>query len=155
MLKGDYKCPYCGDICNEQGIKAHIMKAHPLNFEEFGYDHLNKFPVGHDKHSEETERLIELMYSEENTPKMDELRVKEHNFLNQKKKEEKNKFEEAEENRDKERLTKEDLLGLDQTPTKQEQTIIVYACEECNAEVKENMQVCPNCGTNLNWAEVE
>jgi len=157
MLKGDYKCPYCGDICNEQGIKGHIMKAHPLHFEEFGYDHLNKFPIGHEKHSEETERLIDIIYSKENTPKTDELASKEEELKIKKSRQKtENAFKKQEEEKDKERLTKDDILGVTQTPqTAPQETIIVYACQECNAEVKENMQVCPNCGTQLNWQGVE
>jgi hypothetical protein len=158
MLKGDYKCPYCGDICNEQGIKTHIRKAHPLYFEEFGYEHLNKYPTGHEKHGEEQEKLIDIMYSVENTAKMDELLIKEDELKTKRIKEQKNIFEKQEEEKDAKKLTKEDVLGLDQTTKTEEQkeeTLIVYACGNCEAPVNENMQVCPNCGAPLNWAGVE
>jgi hypothetical protein len=159
MIKGDYKCPYCGDVCNEQGIKRHIMNNHPLLLEEFGFEHLNKFPVGHEKHAERQEELIELIYNnKETTEKIDKLTIEEHNQKQTKKKDnEKNEnvFEKQAEKKEAEKITKDDLLGVTQTNETPQQTITIFECGNCGGQVTQEMQVCPNCGAPLNWQDVE
>jgi DNA-directed RNA polymerase subunit RPC12/RpoP len=159
MLKGDYKCPYCGDVCNEQGIKRHMMNAHPLHVQEFGYDHLNKFPVGHKEHAKETEKILDAMYNDKETAdKLDELLVKESEAKKEKGKDNdknKNVFEQQEEEKEKQKITKEELLGVTQTNETPQQTITIFECGNCGAQVTQEMQVCPNCGAPLNWQDVE
>lgn len=154
MISGDYKCPYCGEIYTEQGIKAHVLRKHPILHNEFGFIHLNKFPLGHDQHAKQNEEL-DYLRNFKDVLKIEELKTLEKQKENEKTKDNEKKenvFQEQEEKPN--TITKDDLLGVTQTDQPPTETITFFECGNCGGQVSEEMQVCPNCGEKLNWAEV-
>jgi len=153
MIKGEYRCCYCGDVCNEQGIKSHIATYHKKLFAKFKYSHLNKFPLGHKLHADEQETLNEFVNFKD-AIEIEELQNDEEEETIQE-----NLFETEQKKIDADVITKDDLLGVTQTEQvetkKPDEEIIQYNCGTCGAIVKENDEVCKNCNDKLNWAEVE
>lgn len=160
MITGDYRCPYCQEVCNEQGIKGHIMQQHKGLYKEFKFKHLNKFPLGHKLHVEEQEKIDEYLKFK------DVLQIEEiekgtqviETELSEEEELEKNELLEPYDGEEKQKLTKEELLGITQTEKKSEPItpqVLLFECGNCGATVKQGDAVCKNCGAPLNWHEVE